>query len=1127
MTVWVLPAMGADAAPAAAATGPAPAAPATSSPEQTVQDTLTAYLQRMQPTRLDDIAALNLSRDQVTARIQVFEQTSRYADLADTYLYYLTKFPPDPKDYLKIFASLNRVLAQHLNDDGLLTLTFELADTFPPGADEVQQIRLAQAQYLLSVGGPEAALAVLNRVANQPEASATMRMQAAGTAGFLHERMGQVDEAIAAYRLAGQDVKTGPAASEALLRATFMLLQLGRTDEALDTLAKLRGAPAEMLGPADGPVIKDLLSLAEDPAHAREYWEHQKAWLPQWVNLAGAHGIFPQPSSTVIAAYIDNYPQLAAQANAALRQQNAGLYFQVLDALFQSGRWRPNDLADAANLLYQGMALAPAQADDIFALGEALEKGLGSADQNLLEQLTQYRVAALMDHDKVPQARDTAQAMLEKFGSDGESGQALARLFGLAVLRSSSVAKYGPEAAKILTATLADPAAHGNQRMLAVAVLSDLDTGLGRDEEARAMLEKELAQPPNPNDPNSNNRQVLQTALDNLRQRALQGAGLEAGLSIWWQEHALPWYSYTISKPQAGPLSTVDEPAVEVARDFNRALDKDSSLTVRVVSLESAWVGYPEMFSNTTALMEGAKAFITRPEMPLDMRYLAWMQTEIHLYFAGQREAAEQFMALMPSGSETAADDRADFQLWDDYLAQPDTVEAQQAFAEKIIALPAVRHSAMMLMGRIFNALASLGAVEAAQADFAKLGEAKLVGMAAQDYLELNGTAGPMLDTYKAVFPVAEALRQIILDAQPAGAAPAQLPAAWQGLNDTLEPNLSLLTQDEVRQGLYYYIVNRLPYGSHPLQVFFDYAETLSFNAADSAERMKLFETAQKLATRDADRFIAACFFTAAVDFDNPEVAKQGWVDLAPARDAAFPRAAGFIQYYDTLMKWRSGQPVDPAADFGPLDAPNFDPFKLRLLLDYYLQQNDRANLQKVLDARKEEDLLKQPVLGGYVKALRLLNKAAALTRATDAARAEAAKAVVASWARPDMETIEPIFDLARALNDPKIYPREWITALLGLMRNENSRDLVRMEDARLQGDWAGALDAVTSYLSRNPTNYDAYWIQTQALVQLNRRAEALAPLRLYVKYSHNDDYYPEAVALLKKLEAEAAAKSK
>jgi hypothetical protein len=74
-----------------------------------------------------------------------------------------------------------------------------------------------------------------------------------------------------------------------------------------------------------------------------------------------------------------------------------------------------------------------------------------------------------------------------------------------------------------------------------------------------------------------------------------------------------------------------------------------------------------------------------------------------------------------------------------------------------------------------------------------------------------------------------------------------------------------------------------------------------------------------------------------------------------------------------------------------------------------------------------------------------------------------------------------------------------------------------------LQGDWSGALQAASNYLARNPTNYDTYWNQAQALVQLGRRGDALSPLRIYVKYSHNDDYYPQAVELLKNIEAETA----
>ncbi|MGA2052719.1 MAG: hypothetical protein ABSH19_05345 [Opitutales bacterium] len=59
--------------------------------------------------------------------------------------------------------------------------------------------------------------------------------------------------------------------------------------------------------------------------------------------------------------------------------------------------------------------------------------------------------------------------------------------------------------------------------------------------------------------------------------------------------------------------------------------------------------------------------------------------------------------------------------------------------------------------------------------------------------------------------------------------------------------------------------------------------------------------------------------------------------------------------------------------------------------------------------------------------------------------------------------------------------------------------------------------------MSRNPTQYDYYWTEARALIELGRQPEALEPLRVYVKYSRNDPDYPVAVEWLKKIEAAPA----
>jgi hypothetical protein len=1093
------------------------------------RDTLTTYLQKFEPKTFEALSAQTFDRAQVNARIKVFESTNRAQDLQDAYLYYLTKLPPDPKDYSDMLSRLASVLVQRDQNAGLLTLVFELADYFPATEQSSQQIRLIQSEYLLKVGGPQAALMLLHRLANDQATVPQARMMAAGRAGFLHENLGQTEQAIKLYHIASLDLTAGAQANEALLRGALLELEMGRTDEALADLSSLKKVPADILAQSPAAsVIKDFSDLVADPVQARNYWAFHDKWQPLWTALLQRLGIQPAPANqALMAPYIDNYRQLAAQAGLAAGQSDASTYFQLDDRLFRSGRWNPGDLAKAVDMLYRGISLEAPFTDDILAFGEALEKVVPQDNKELLKQLIQSRVSVLVDPPigRPAIARDLAKDALQKYGSDGPNGQALARLYGYAVIKSNAFPQYGDDAARILAATLADPAAHGSQRALAIAVLSDLYTALQRENDARNLIERELSRLNDTTDPGGRFRNALQLQLNNLRQRSVQAAGLDAGLAAWWIQFHLPWYDYVNAPERSGPLSTVDEPAVQVARDFALALSPGAALSVRAAALQAAWEQYPDVLPGGAAVAAATTAFMARPELPQDLRYQAWLQSVQHLFWAGQQSAAEKLLAVAPSGGASAADDRSDLDLWDQYLAVPMTVKAQQEFAAKVVALPVVRRSTLLLGVRIVSVLASLNDVPAAQTVLDKLAKAAFDPEAQKSFQNLKPEFDQVLATHQAVNPIAEALRQAVLDARGAEAAKAQLPAAWRDASDVWSPNLSLLTESEVRAGLLAVIRDRLPYGRYPLQAFLDYGEALSFDPADGALRMKLFETALKMAQRDQDRFYAA-LFTSVVDFDDPAVAKRGWTALAPSRAAEFPKASGFIAYYEGLMKWRSGQAFDPVKEFGPLDAKTLDPFKLRLALDYYLQHGDKAALQKLIDGRPEQDFLQSPVIAGYVQALRLLGREEAGQHAAAAARLELAKDVVVSWSNPDVEAAAPVFEIAKALNDPQAYPHAWASSVIGAVRNENARDLLNMEDGQLQKDWSTVLNAATSYLQRNPTSYDAYWRKAEALINLGRKAEALEPLRIYSKYSKNELDYPAAVELLKQIEAEPAGKS-
>jgi len=79
----------------------------------------------------------------------------------------------------------------------------------------------------------------------------------------------------------------------------------------------------------------------------------------------------------------------------------------------------------------------------------------------------------------------------------------------------------------------------------------------------------------------------------------------------------------------------------------------------------------------------------------------------------------------------------------------------------------------------------------------------------------------------------------------------------------------------------------------------------------------------------------------------------------------------------------------------------------------------------------------------------------------------ELAKAVAASWARPQRDNFIPVFDLARTLGDSAAYPREWVAYLLANLHNEDAARHGTSCRRRLHGDWHVVLDAANDLITR------------------------------------------------------------
>jgi len=120
------------AATAGAATAviPEPDPMPADSPERHTQDALRAYLAEEQPKRLDALNTLKFDRTQITDRMDMLTKTGAADELVDTYLYYLTAYAPDPKNFLDVMTRLAVLLNDRGTDGGLLTLLFRRGSGF-------------------------------------------------------------------------------------------------------------------------------------------------------------------------------------------------------------------------------------------------------------------------------------------------------------------------------------------------------------------------------------------------------------------------------------------------------------------------------------------------------------------------------------------------------------------------------------------------------------------------------------------------------------------------------------------------------------------------------------------------------------------------------------------------------------------------------------------------------------------------------------------------------------------------------------------------------------------------------------------------------------------------------------
>ena len=210
--------------------------------------------------------------------------------------------------------------------------------------------------------------------------------------------------------------------------------------------------------------------------------------------------------------------------------------------------------------------------------------------------------------------------------------------------------------------------------------------------------------------------------------------------------------------------------------------------------------------------------------------------------------------------------------------------------------------------------------------------------------------------------------------------------------------------------------------------------------------------------------------------------------------------------------------PLDPALDGAtdPDQTRNIRQLKLR----YFINTGNLTALKAPLDQLPAGSPPTGAMAPYVIPAMDALGMDT--TAARKSAHNELRRLILESWTNTDCDParLHSIVTLLEITGTKP--PAEWL-ASLETTGNEGDLLNVRIEQARLNGDWATVADLCSKAGPYEAVRPEYDWYEAEALDKLGRDPEAVKPLQTYLHGNVRDFYYPQAVRLLKTIQAKAA----
>jgi transglutaminase-like putative cysteine protease len=1024
-------------------------------------------------------------------------------------VHYLTRFPPED-DFSQRLYQVAWSFANHFKDAAQTEPLLGLLRQLPTSDVYHWEGEVLAGQRLSAAGDLAGAAAFYRRQLGDGELPEAFRSVMKALLADVQLAAGELEEARRLYReLAGEGDLDLPLVAGALMTGALLELEAGRPEEAWPLLRRLREAEADVLANTSSPLqAASLAKLAADEAAAAAAWAAAEAWWPRWLELEKKAGL--PPAGRPVSPVLGDMGSLGQEMRASQRRGDAAGAYGTLRRLAHAARWDPAvglELAIAFTMLAGGSGnLAPDMAETAVQLLRALPPFPQPDNASRADLLLG---AFLLDLKKPEEVFAPVRRLLART----PQGQLAQRGAMLQAAAAAATGNSREEAAGVLAAAL-DDSFPRETRAMAVDFLAQLYRQLGRREEERVLLEREVAHP-------AIAGTELGKKLESRLEASRHGGDADVFAQIfaaWAAKFELPFLAWaepaSLDDPRlAGKKETellegdwLEAEKVKIA--FLAAADGEIPVADRSRILGAGLDALGNSLARQSTYRRMLQAMVGEPRFPVQLRIVAEFMLAMSLV---QSENLPELDRLLASATLIVPQQR-------EFLAAArETVELRtreapeiEKFLESRLAAPLSEHQATFFP-ELWRILVLQGDPAALRRLEPMLDGLAIAGGDPGEVEELRLTVKRLGTDLREQRDAAAAMREL-LAAELKAVKKDGRPAALDEVANLAV--LASLPPAACRELLLFDLA------TNKLGAIGTLAWPITFVGCLEREHEGLrrdlvlaFITALE---RDETRAEALGMLPAAIGFDEP-LWTELLAELKRRLGASDRKSLQALRGLELQQAVRRGEKVDFEAEATGLSGDSLRNLRL-LQADLLLHDRDAGGARAFLAASSPAELKHAFGMAGRLELLRLLPEAPERQLVESAARRQLYEARLKALMHASWIPGFTVLRLAARLDGQGSYPAAWLESLLAATDNEYGRSWLRLYDAELRQDWAAAYAAAARAIELGDIDHDNQWHLGRAAFELGKQEEARRALTLFRERSKGHPRQPDAAELLARL---------